>query len=50
MASALVFLLGVIERKSVLFTLVFSLSVAAASFFPFSTLLRVPLPRCPFGI
>jgi putative tricarboxylic transport membrane protein len=49
-AVALLFLLGVMERKSVLFTLAFSLAVSAASFFVFSTLLRVPLPRGPFGI
>ncbi len=49
-AAVLVFLLGVMERKSVLFTLVFSLSVAGASFFLFSTLLRVPLPRGPLGL
>jgi putative tricarboxylic transport membrane protein len=49
-AAVLVFLVGVMERKSVLFTLVFSLSVAGASFFLFSTLLRVPLPRGPFGL
>jgi putative tricarboxylic transport membrane protein len=49
-AAVLVFLLGVMERKSVLFALLFSVSVAAASFFVFSTLLRVPLPRGPFGI
>jgi putative tricarboxylic transport membrane protein len=50
MATGLVFLVGVMERKSVLFTLVFSLAVAAASFFVFSTLLKVPLPRGPLGI
>src|SRR5687768_1838141 len=33
MAAGLVFLVGVMERKSVLFTLLFSLAVAAASFF-----------------
>jgi putative tricarboxylic transport membrane protein len=49
-AAVLVFLLGVMERKSILFTLVFSVSVAAASFFLFSTLLRVPLPRGPLGL
>jgi putative tricarboxylic transport membrane protein len=49
-AAALVFLLGAMERKSVLFTLVFSVAVAAASFFIFSTLLKVPLPRGPFGL
>jgi putative tricarboxylic transport membrane protein len=49
-AAVLVFLLGVMERKSVLFTLVFALCVAWASFFLFSTLLRVPLPRGPLGL
>jgi len=49
-AAALVFLLGVMERKSVVFTLLFSVSLAATSFFVFSTLLRVPLPRGPFGL
>jgi putative tricarboxylic transport membrane protein len=49
-AAALVFLLGAMERKSVLFTVLFAVTVAAASFFVFSTLLRVPLPRGPFGI
>ena len=49
-AAALVFLLGVMERKSVLFTLLFAVAVAGASFFVFSTLLRVPLPRGPFGL
>ena len=48
--AALVFLLGAMERKSALFTLLFSVSVAATSFFVFSTLLRVPLPRGPFGL
>lgn len=48
--SVLVFLLGVMERKSVLFTLLFAVAVAGASFFVFSTLLRVPLPRGPFGL
>ena len=49
-AAVLAFLLGVMERKSIVFTLVFSISVAAASFFLFSTLLRVPLPRGPLGL
>jgi putative tricarboxylic transport membrane protein len=48
--AVLLFLLGVVERKPLLFTLVFSLAVAAASFFVFSTLLKVPLPRGPLGI
>jgi putative tricarboxylic transport membrane protein len=49
-AVALVFLLGAMERKSVLFTLLFAVAVAGASFFVFSTLLKVPLPRGPFGL
>lgn len=48
--AVLLFLLGVMERKSVVFTLVFSVAVAWASFFLFSTLLRVPLPRGPLGL
>jgi hypothetical protein len=48
--AVLLFLLGVMERKSLLFTLVFALVLSAASFFVFSTLLKVPLPRGPLGI
>ena len=48
--AGLLFLLGVMERKSVLFTLLFAALLSSASFFVFSTLLRVPLPRGPFGL
>ena len=47
---ALAFLLGVVERKGVVFTAAFSLALALGSFLLFDTLLRVPLPRGPFGL
>ncbi|MBI2162166.1 MAG: tripartite tricarboxylate transporter TctB family protein [Candidatus Rokubacteria bacterium] len=47
---ALAFLLGVLERKGIVFTVVFSLALAIGSFLLFDTLLRVPLPRGPFGL
>ena len=50
MASVLVFLLLVLERKGVILTAIFSVAVAWGSFFLFDTFLRVPLPRGPFGI
>jgi len=50
MAISLGFLIGVVERKGVILTLVFAVAVAAGSYFLFDTLLRVPLPRGPFGI
>jgi len=50
MAAMLAFLLGVVERKSIVVTVVFSLALALATFFLFSTLLRVPLPRGPLGL
>jgi hypothetical protein len=49
-ALTLAFLLGVVERKGIVFTAVFSLALALASFLLFDTLLRVPLPRGPFGL
>lgn len=49
-ALALGFLLGVVERKGVLATAVFSLGLALGTFYLFDTLLRVPLPRGPFGM
>jgi Tripartite tricarboxylate transporter TctB family len=48
--AALVFLLGVIERKGILLTAVLAVVLAAGSFFMFNTVLRVPLPRGPFGL
>ena len=47
---ALVFLLGVIERKRAVPTLVLAVAFAAGSFLLFDTLLRVQLPRGPFGL
>lgn len=47
---ALAFLLGVVERKGIVFAVVFSLALALGSFLLFDTLLRVPLPRGPFGL
>lgn len=49
-AAALAFLVGVVERKGVVFTVVFSLALALGTFLLFDTLLRVPLPRGPFGL
>jgi hypothetical protein len=40
----------VIERKGVVLSLALTLAMAWGSFFVFDTLLRVPLPRGPFGI
>jgi hypothetical protein len=47
--AALAILLGAIERRSVVTTAVFSFLFSAASFYLFATLLRVPLPRGPWG-
>jgi Tripartite tricarboxylate transporter TctB family len=49
-AGVLVFLLLVLERKSVIVTAILSVAIAWGSFFLFDTLLRVPLPRGPFGL
>lgn len=50
MTMSLAFLVGVVERKNVLVTLVFAIALAAGSYYLFDTLLRVPLPRGPFGL
>lgn len=50
MTVVLAVLLGVVERKRALFTVVFSLALALGAFFLFDTFLRVPLPRGPFGL
>jgi putative tricarboxylic transport membrane protein len=47
---ALLFLLGVVERKRPAVALIFAAAFAVATFFLFDTLLRVPLPRGPFGL
>ena len=48
--GALALLLGVIERRSIVTTAVFAFVFSAASFYLFAVLLRVPLPRGPWGI
>ena len=49
-ALSLAFLLGVVERKGFAVTAAVSIVFAGAAFFLFDTLLRVPLPRGPFGL
>ena len=49
-AAVMLFLLGALERKGALVTLAMTVAVAWGSFLLFDTLLRVPLPRGPFGI
>lgn len=50
MIALLVFLLGVVERKSALTTLLVSLGFAFVSYYLFATLLKVQLPRGPWGL
>ncbi len=50
MLLALLFLVKVVERKGMIVALAFSAGMAFGSYFLFDTLLRVPLPRGPFGI
>ncbi len=45
-----VFLLSVVERRGVLATALFALTLAFGSYFLFATVLRVPLPRGPLGL
>jgi hypothetical protein len=49
-ALACVFLVGVVERKSPVATLVFAVAMAVGTYWLFDTLLRVQLPRGPFGL
>jgi len=49
MACVLVFLLLVLERRGVVVTAILTVGIVGVSFFLFDTLLRVPLPRGPFG-
>ena len=49
-AVIVAFLVGVLERKPVVGTIVYTLAFALGSFWLFDTLLRVPLPRGPFGL
>ena len=46
---ALVLLLGLLERRSIVTTGLFAAAFSGATFFLFSTVLRVPLPRSPWG-
>ena len=46
---ALSFLVGVIERRSIAATSGFAVALALGTFWLFDTVLRVPLPRGPFG-
>jgi hypothetical protein len=50
MAVVLAFLLGVVERKHPVLTIVLTVLIAAGTFFLFNTVLNVPLPRGPMGI
>jgi putative tricarboxylic transport membrane protein len=50
MLVVLLFLLGVVERKRPVATLVFALAFAGGTFLLFDGVLRVPLPRGPFGL
>jgi hypothetical protein len=47
---ALLFLVGVVERKPVAVAVGMALGLALATFFLFNTVLRVPLPRGPLGL
>ncbi len=48
MLAALLFLVWLVERRSLTAALVFAFALAVGSFYLFDTLLRVPLPRGPF--
>ena len=50
MIALLVFIIGVVERKKVLPTALVSLGFAFLSYFLFATLLKVQLPRSPWGL
>ena len=46
----LLVLIGAVERKRPLPAVIFAASFAVGTYFLFDTLLRVPLPRGPFGL
>ena len=50
MLAALLFLVWLVERKGLLAAAVFAFALSFGSYYLFDTLLRVPLPRGPFGI
>ncbi|MBI4636899.1 MAG: tripartite tricarboxylate transporter TctB family protein [Candidatus Rokubacteria bacterium] len=49
-ALSLAFLVGVVERRGIALAAAFAVGLAGATHFLFDTLLRVPLPRGPFGL
>jgi len=50
MAAVLAFLILVLERKRVVLGVALTVAMAWGSFYLFDTLLKVPLPRGPFGL
>jgi putative tricarboxylic transport membrane protein len=50
MLAALLFLVWLVEKKSLLAAAAFAFALSFGSFYLFDTLLRVPLPRGPLGI
>ncbi|MBI1726580.1 MAG: tripartite tricarboxylate transporter TctB family protein [Candidatus Rokubacteria bacterium] len=50
MLAALLFLVWLVERRNLLAATVFALALSFGSYYLFDSLLRVPLPRGPFGI
>jgi hypothetical protein len=49
MVAVLGFLVGVVERKGIVLTVLLAVVLGFGSFYVFDTLLRVPLPRGPGG-
>lgn len=49
-ALLLLVLVGVLERRGVLTAVAFAAALALGSFWLFESVLRVPLPRGPFGL
>lgn len=50
MLAALLFLVWLVEHKSLVAAAAFAAALSFGSYYLFDTLLRVPLPRGPFGI
>jgi putative tricarboxylic transport membrane protein len=48
--AACVFLIGIVERQRPLPTALVAVGLATGTYYLFDTLLRVPLPRGPFGL
>lgn len=48
--ATVLFLVAAVERRHPLAALVYAAGIAWGSFFLFNTLLKVPLPRGPFGL